>query len=227
MGNKTAACVDTKQALQEAFWELYKNKSIEKISVREITERAGYNRGTFYLYYKDVYDILEQSEQLLIREIYNTGFFPEGKNDPKYNTADAALLFINCVWLYYQSSGDEGMVREMYPVMERIVRSYRNGTEYDIYMDEDGLISAGSGLDQVTWMDVRAGEILPTPRHGKPVEINAYWYNALWIMGMCSRLLGDGRADAPTRSQACRFCGRCGARADPRTRFLHGCRRTF
>ena len=121
--------------------------------------------------------------------------FPEGKNDPKYNTADAALLFINCVWLYYQSSGDEGMVREMYPVMERIVRSYRNGTEYDIYMDEDGLISAGSGLDQVTWMDVRAGEILPTPRHGKPVEINAYWYNALRIMGMCSRLLGDGRAD--------------------------------
>lgn len=76
MGKKTAASEATKQALQEAFWELYKNKSIEKISVREITERAGYNRGTFYLYYKDVYDILEQSEQLLIREIYNTGIFP-------------------------------------------------------------------------------------------------------------------------------------------------------
>ena len=49
-------------------------------------------------------------------------------------------------------------------------------------MDEDGLISAGQDYDQVTWMDVRVGEILPTPRHGKPVEINAYWYNALCIM---------------------------------------------
>ena len=49
-------------------------------------------------------------------------------------------------------------------------------------MDEDGLIMAGGGLDQVTWMDVRVENILPTPRHGKPVEINAYWYNALLIM---------------------------------------------
>lgn len=49
-------------------------------------------------------------------------------------------------------------------------------------MDTDGLLSAGEKLDQVTWMDVRIGEILPTPRHGKPVEINAYWYNALCIM---------------------------------------------
>ncbi len=49
-------------------------------------------------------------------------------------------------------------------------------------MDTDGLICAGEGLAQVTWMDVRVGEILPTPRHGKPVEINAYWYNALKIM---------------------------------------------
>ena len=49
-------------------------------------------------------------------------------------------------------------------------------------MDTDGLICAGGGLAQVTWMDVRVGEILPTPRHGKPVEINAYWYNALGIM---------------------------------------------
>ena len=115
--------------------------------------------------------------------------FPEGKNEPMYNTVDAALLFINCVWLYYKASGDEKMLEEMYPVMERIIDSYMKGTDYDIRMDGDGLITAGSGLDQVTWMDVRVGEILPTPRHGKPVEINAYWYNALRIMGACARLL--------------------------------------
>ncbi|MGE9965289.1 amylo-alpha-1,6-glucosidase [Fusicatenibacter saccharivorans] len=108
--------------------------------------------------------------------------FPEGKNEPMYNTADAALLFINCVYLYYGSTGDAEFVKEMYPVMERIIKGYMQGTGYGIHMDQDGLIMAGEGLDQVTWMDVRMGDILPTPRHGKPVEINAYWYNALCIM---------------------------------------------
>ena len=115
--------------------------------------------------------------------------FPEGKNEPRYNTADAALLFINCVWLYYRASADAAFIEEMYPVMERIIASYQDGTDYEIHMDDDCLIAAGSGLDQVTWMDVRVNDILPTPRHGKPVEINAYWYNALRIMGECARLL--------------------------------------
>ena len=115
--------------------------------------------------------------------------FPEGKSEPRYNTADATLLFINCVWLYYRASSDAAFIEEMYPVMERIITSYQNGTDYDIRMDDDCLITAGSGLDQVTWMDVRVNDILPTPRHGKPVEINAYWYNALRIMGECARLL--------------------------------------
>ena len=66
--------------------------------------------------------------------------------------------------------------------MEHIVKQYETGTDFGIHMDEDGLITAGQGFDQVTWMDVRIGDILPTPRHGKPVEINAYWYNALRIM---------------------------------------------
>lgn len=109
--------------------------------------------------------------------------FPEGGNAPPlYNTVDAALLFINCVYLYYQAAGDRAFVQEMYPVMERIIKAYREGTDYGIHMDEDGLIQSGEGLWQVTWMDVRVGDILPTPRHGKPVEINAYWYNALCIM---------------------------------------------
>ena len=108
--------------------------------------------------------------------------FPEGGNEPLYNTVDAALLFINCVYLYYEATKDMEFVREVYPVMERIMDGYQNGTKFGIHMDTDGLICAGEGLAQVTWMDVRVGEILPTPRHGKPVEINAYWYNALKIM---------------------------------------------
>ena len=115
--------------------------------------------------------------------------FPEGESEPLYNTVDAALLFINCVWLYYEKTQDIEFVEKMYPVMQRIISGYERGTHFNIHMEEDGLISAGAGLDQVTWMDVRVGEILPTPRHGKPVEINAYWYNALCIMQKFSEIL--------------------------------------
>ena len=85
--------------------------------------------------------------------------FPEGGNEPLYNTVDAALLFVNCVYLYYEATKDQAFVEEMYPVMERILKGYREGTDYGIHMDEDGLILAGEGLWQVTWMDVRVGEI--------------------------------------------------------------------
>ena len=117
--------------------------------------------------------------------------FPEGGNEPMYNTVDAALLFINCVWLYRCSTGDEAFVQKAWPVMKRIIEGYRKGTDFGIRMEPDGLIAAGQGLDQVTWMDVRIGDILPTPRHGKPVEINAYWYNALRIMEQLAPEMGE------------------------------------
>lgn len=108
--------------------------------------------------------------------------FPEGGEEPRYNTVDAALLLINCVWLYYQKTGDEAFVREAWPVLARIAAAYMRGTRHAIGMDSDGLIHAGEGLDQVTWMDVCVDGILPTPRHGKPVEVNAYWYSALRVL---------------------------------------------
>ena len=121
--------------------------------------------------------------------------FPEGTSEPMYNTVDAALLMVNIIWLYAEKTGDFDFVREAWPVMESIIRNYRRGTKHGIHMDDDGLICAGQGLDQVTWMDVRVGEILPTPRHGKPVEINAYWYSALRIMDALAQRLGLDKAD--------------------------------
>lgn len=118
--------------------------------------------------------------------------FPEGGIEPRYNTADAALLFILAVYGYYSRTRDRAFARECYPVMADIVEWYRQGTDFGIHMDQDGLILAGQDFDQVTWMDVRIGDILPTSRHGKPVEINAYWYNALRILEEFQRELGDG-----------------------------------
>ncbi len=121
--------------------------------------------------------------------------FPEGQAQPMYNTVDAALLLIDCVWQYVERTGDLAFAEEAWPVMESIVSHYQTGTHHHIGMDTDGLIYAGGGLDQVTWMDVCVNGILPTPRHGKPVEVNAYWYNALKIMDSFALKLGrDGAA---------------------------------
>ncbi|MDE6127634.1 MAG: glycogen debranching enzyme N-terminal domain-containing protein, partial [Lachnospiraceae bacterium] len=116
--------------------------------------------------------------------------FPEGKEAPGYNTVDASLLFILAVYEYYKRTKDIAFVKSAYGTMAEIVEWYKKGTDFGIGMDTDGLISAGKDLDQVTWMDVRVGDILPTPRHGKPVEINAYWYNALCIMEEFQKLCG-------------------------------------
>ncbi len=127
--------------------------------------------------------------------------FPEGASEPMYNTADAALLLVNGVWRYVEKTGDLTFAREAWPVMERIIRHYRQGTRHGIRMDEDGLIRAGQGLDQVTWMDVRVDNVLPTPRHGKPVEINAYWYSALMVMDALAERLGLDRGDYAALAQ--------------------------
>ena len=121
--------------------------------------------------------------------------FPEGDQAPMYNTVDAALLLIDSVWQYAQRTGDLTFVREAWETMERIIACYRKGTHHGIGMDADGLIYAGKGLDQVTWMDVCVDGVLPTPRHGKPVEINAYWYNALRIMDALAEAINCGRRD--------------------------------
>ncbi len=116
--------------------------------------------------------------------------FPERGEEPMYNTVDAALLLIDCLWQYVSMVADWDFGRKAWPVLQRIVEAYRRGTRHSICMDRDGLISAGSGMDQVTWMDVCINGVLPTPRHGKPVEINAYWYNALRIMERLGKRLG-------------------------------------
>lgn len=127
-----------------------------------------------------------------IRRGIMPNMFPETDVDPMYNTVDASLLFIYAIYEYYKKFGDLSFVQEVYPTMKGIIEWYMKGTDFHIKMDEDGLISAGGDLEQLTWMDIRINGILPTPRHGKPVEINAYWYNDLKIMAYFSDILHDG-----------------------------------
>lgn len=115
--------------------------------------------------------------------------FPHSSNEnAMYNTVDASLWYFYAVDQYLKYTNDfEFVENKIYPILERIIENYKNGTDFSIKMEEDGLISAGSDLDQVTWMDVRVGDLVVTPRHGKPVEINALWYNALKVMENLSK----------------------------------------
>lgn len=138
--------------------------------------------------------------------------FPDDGQKPLYNTADASLWYFYAVdqYLRYDQSREASdfIQKEIFPSLKEIISAYEHGTLFSIGMDDDGLIHAGSNLDQVTWMDVRVGDMVPTPRHGKPVEINALWYNALCVMESLSTRFREDSSHYRQLADLCRdsFC---------------------
>lgn len=139
--------------------------------------------------------------------------FPDNDERPEYNTVDATLWYFHAVDQYTRRSGDITLAKELYPVLGDIVAWHRKGTRYGIKVDvRDGLLSAGEDGAQLTWMDAKIGDWVVTPRIGKPVEVNALWYNALIIMADFSKQLGKKKpadeyreAAAQVRSSFQRF----------------------
>jgi len=117
--------------------------------------------------------------------------FGEG-GPPDYNTVDASLWFIMAAFHYVRYTKDFDFVRDhLWATMKEIITHYQNGTRYHIRMDLDGLIYAGQAGVQLTWMDAKVGDQVITPRMGKPIEIQALWYNALRIMDQIGQRLGE------------------------------------
>ena len=127
--------------------------------------------------------------------------FPDSGEAPEYNTVDATLWFFIAARRYLDSTGDEDFLREqLLPVLRDIVSWHERGTRHNIHVDDDGLLTAGSEGDQLTWMDAKAGDWVVTPRHGKAVEINALWFNALTILSGLEQRWGS--QDAVSRLSA-------------------------
>ena len=119
--------------------------------------------------------------------------FPDQGEQPRvaYHTVDATLWYFHAIDQYAETSGDDGLARELFPVLEDVVDWHARGTRYRIYVDpDDGLLYAGEPGAQLTWMDAKIDEWVVTPRIGKPVEINALWVNALRVMDALRRKLG-------------------------------------
>jgi predicted glycogen debranching enzyme len=109
--------------------------------------------------------------------------FPDAGETPEYNTVDATLWFFEAVRALLQYTGDYQFIREkLYDVLNEIIDWHVKGTRYNIHVDQDGLLFSGESGVQLTWMDAKVGDWVVTPRHGKPVEIQALWYNALRIV---------------------------------------------
>ncbi len=119
--------------------------------------------------------------------------FPPYGEAPAYNTADASLWYLQAIERYAAYTGDWSFVtgHRVFSVVSEVLESHERGTRHGIRRGEDGLLAAGESGYALTWMDARVDERSVTPRFGKPVEINALWYNALCIGADCATRRGE------------------------------------
>jgi predicted glycogen debranching enzyme len=131
--------------------------------------------------FKEASEMIEGFLSKAFRGIIPNNFPDEGE-DPMYNTSDGTLWLFNAVNDYYKHTKDRETIKKIFPDLIGIIKHHINGTINDIYMDSDGLLNTGNEATQLTWMDVKVNGWVVTPRHGKAVEINALWYNAIRIV---------------------------------------------
>jgi predicted glycogen debranching enzyme len=118
--------------------------------------------------------------------------FPEGDQHALYHTADATMWFFHAIDRYVSMTRDVETLRDLLPALDEIVRCHRAGTLFGIRVVEDGLLTQGDPQLPLTWMDAKVQDWVVTPRRGKPVEINALWYNALRLLAEWREALGVG-----------------------------------
>ncbi len=119
--------------------------------------------------------------------------FHEGSGPHAYNSIDASLWYIWSVQKLLETMpGHEGWILEkLWGAIQEIIETYKGGVHPNLFVDEDGLLYAGTEDTQLTWMDAHAYGKPVTPRHGCAVELNALWYNALAFADYLAQLYGD------------------------------------
>lgn len=118
--------------------------------------------------------------------------FLDGGEAPEYNTVDATLWFFEAVRALLHYTGDSAFIKvHLYEALGEIIAWHLCGTRYGIRVDDDGLLTCGQAGVQLTWMDAKAGNSMVTSRHGKAVEIQALWYNALRVMAHLAQEFDD------------------------------------
>ncbi len=133
--------------------------------------------------------------------------FPDDGEEPEYNNVDATLWYFEAARAYIEATGDAAFLRdELFPVLSDIVAWHVRGTRYRIRVDADGLLEWHAAGEALTWMDARVDGRPVTPREGKPVEIQALWFNALRTMSDFASRIGDedSAKEHAARAEQCR-----------------------
>jgi predicted glycogen debranching enzyme len=144
--------------------------------------------------------------------------FPDDNEKPQYNTVDATLWYFDAIRRYFEMTKDKELIQELFPILVDIIHWHQKGTRYGIHVDpKDGLLHSGEADIQLTWMDVKIGDWVVTPRTGKAIEINALWFNALWAMISFAQLLGE--SSAPFEQAAHQVFAHFGRFWNPKTNY--------
>jgi AcrR family transcriptional regulator len=114
----------TKATLMDAFWQLYRENDIRKISIKDITEKAGYNRSTFYQYFVDVYDLLSQIEDSLVQAIVDNvkaSFVSKNGNDFIAQLAGLYDLKGEYISVLLSKNGDPALAEKLKSALSFII----------------------------------------------------------------------------------------------------------
>lgn len=146
--------------------------------------------------------------------VVDQGMLPNSFTDarPEYGAADGTLWFFEAIRQYIEYSKDAEFVRtRLYETLKDIIGWHVRSTRHGIHADTDGMLLAGDPSTSLTWMDARVAGRPVTSRHGKPVEIQALWYNALRFVAKLAGDFGDDKA----RSFHDELAARAGRSFDP------------
>lgn len=146
---------------------------------------------------------LKHSNQGLI-----PNYFSPRAELPNYESLDATLWMFAAFYEYWLASGDDDFVAESYPTLLEVLHYHLAGATPGIKYDAlNGMLLQTDLNCPMTWMNARAGNWSATPRNGRPVEVQALWYNALMVMVEFSRLL-DKKAGEKKCSELAELAGK-------------------
>jgi len=111
MNKQPEITAQTRKRLMDAFWELYREKRIEQITVGAVAKAAGLNRGTFYTYFTDIYDLLEQLEEELLSQVIEQldaryKEVPKSLEELSRSCAQVFALYDDKIYILLSEKGD-------------------------------------------------------------------------------------------------------------------------
>ncbi len=144
------------------------------------------------------FELAKEILLMMTRDI-KYGLVPNGYSGydsrPLYNSVDSSLLLFEQINKYLEYTNDYRFIQiNLYDILKNVFKMFQKGIDIDesnIYMDSDGLISAGTENTQLTWMDAKVSGFAVTPRSGKAVEVNALWYNAIKTLEALAKKFDD------------------------------------